>query len=374
VALLIETSSSWGIHIVEGIARFAKTRGWRLDLSPRGKHDQLSLPADWTEGGIIARVTTPSLAEQIIESGCPAVDVSWYNFGGDRIARCTADEEAAGKMASQHLRDHGLRQMAYCGSWHRPGYCDLLQTAFANDLALTGITCRAFNPPPNMATLRRNERVAVLGHWLLGIKRPFGVFAFDSEIAYQLIEACRVFSIQVPYEVAILSAEHDELFTTIANPPISAIELAPQRVGYEAAALLETLFEGGTCDRRVRVQPTNVLTRLSTDMLAHADRDFAAALQFIKVNAHRSIQVSDIIATLAISRRSLEQKFHHLLGRSPAAEIRRERVERAKQLLRETDETLSEIAVRCGFESALTLANSFRKIVGVAPSTYRKRL
>jgi len=72
-----------------------------------------------------------------------------------------------------------------------------------------------------------------------------------------------------------------------------------------------------------------------------------------------------------LSRRMLEIRFREVLGRSPAAEIRRVRLERARRLLIETRLPIPRIAVACGFVEPGSLARAFRKEFGVSPSKLR---
>jgi LacI family transcriptional regulator len=75
-----------------------------------------------------------------------------------------------------------------------------------------------------------------------------------------------------------------------------------------------------------------------------------------------------------LSRRALEICFRETLGRSPAAEIRRVRLERARRLLAEQDLPLSEVAVRSGFDSVEVLTRTFRRTYQQTPTAYRRRL
>jgi LacI family transcriptional regulator len=61
-----------------------------------------------------------------------------------------------------------------------------------------------------------------------------------------------------------------------------------------------------------------------------------------------------------------------ILGRSPKAEVTRLRVQRAKELLRETSWSLAEIAERTGFKYGEYLHPAFTQQTGVTPGTYRK--
>lgn len=63
-------------------------------------------------------------------------------------------------------------------------------------------------------------------------------------------------------------------------------------------------------------------------------------------------------------------------GAAPAVEdswqyLLRQRLERAKQLLRDPSISLSQVSVLCGFADQSHLTNVFRRFVGVTPSKYR---
>ncbi|MDA1232005.1 MAG: XylR family transcriptional regulator, partial [Planctomycetota bacterium] len=66
VALLIETSTSWGAQIVRGIGDYAHQFGpWYFYVEPRGRSERLRLPTGWQGDGVIARVTSQALCDEI---------------------------------------------------------------------------------------------------------------------------------------------------------------------------------------------------------------------------------------------------------------------------------------------------------------------
>jgi len=107
-------------------------------------------------------------------------------------------------------------------------------------------------------------------------------------------------------------------------------------------------------------------------VLAIDDADVAYALRFIRENACRGINVSDVLSQVPLSRRALESRFRKTTGRTPHEEITRLRINRVKQLLCETNLTLTEIAARTGFRHDEYLSVAFKKIVGVPPSKFRQ--
>jgi LacI family transcriptional regulator len=123
----------------------------------------------------------------------------------------------------------------------------------------------------------------------------------------------------------------------------------------------------------IRIPPTGVITRRSTDLTAVTDVEVAEALRFIREHASGPMGVDAVLKNATVSRRQLERRFRTSLGRSMLDEIRRCRVERARQLLLETDLTLPQVATASGFSSASYLTVVFGESAGQTPGNFRKR-
>jgi LacI family transcriptional regulator len=117
-----------------------------------------------------------------------------------------------------------------------------------------------------------------------------------------------------------------------------------------------------------------VIVRQSTDTLAIDDEDVARAIAFIRMHTAQPIQVRDILRAVPVSRRSLDRRFQQVLGRTPADEIRRVHLERAKQLLADTDMPVPNVAAASGFRSREYLARAFKLETGLSPRQYRNRV
>jgi LacI family transcriptional regulator len=117
--------------------------------------------------------------------------------------------------------------------------------------------------------------------------------------------------------------------------------------------------------------PTRIIVRHSTDTLAIDDEIVQDALKLIRNRAQEGIRVSDVVRELAVARRALEQRFVRLVGRTPASEIRRVRIEAAKQLLVETDKSIAHISRATGFGHQDLFSRVFRRSVGQTPSQFR---
>jgi len=123
--------------------------------------------------------------------------------------------------------------------------------------------------------------------------------------------------------------------------------------------------------QRVLVEPLWVNARLSTDVVAIEDRHIAETVRFIRENARRPIQISDIVDHSGISRRTLEIRFHRSLGWSIRGGIERIRIGFVKELLAETDLPMWKIAENSRFSSEDYMGKVFRRATGVTLTRYR---
>ena len=376
VALLIDTATTWGSGLIEGIAQYAhESEDWHIFLGPRGKYDRLQLPEHWHGDGVIARVTHQELAQQILDRGIPAVNVSWYRFGGNAIPRCTCDAESIAELAVNYFLDRGFRNFAYCASALRPDYQDRVGEAFVDLLDKQNYGCHCFTPHGDPDSfLPTPEDLDRLMRWLRELPSPMALLAFDSVQARHVTEACHLAGIEVPHNVAVLGGEHDLLSCTVSNPQLSSIDHSPFQVGVAAASLLSRLMAGESPPSEPILLPaTRIITRQSTDTVALEDELLAACVRFIKSHSHERIKVSDILREVPISRRALEKGFRKHLARSPAEEIRRVRVEHAVTLLCDTSWPMPKIAVACGFERPELLTRALRRDLNITPSECRRR-
>ena len=187
-----------------------------------------------------------------------------------------------------------------------------------------------------------------------------------------MIEAATRAGYLVPDQIAVIGVNEDPLVCESTDPPLSAVAQASEKIGLEAARRLDRLMRGESVEpRHVTLPPRAIVARRSTDMLAVDDPTVAAVLRFIRENAQEPIEVADVVETVDLSRRTLETKFLAATGRTLAVELRRVRVERAKRLLTETNDPITNIVFACGFNSRQVFCNIFRRETGMTPSEFR---
>src|SRR5688500_20372912 len=83
------------------------------------------------------------------------------------------------------------------------------------------------------------------------------------------------------------------------------------------------------------------------------------------------LNVRALAAVAHISEAHFIRSFRATFGETPHRYLQRRRVERAMFLLRQTDDSVSDICLDVGFASLGTFSRTFRAIVGVSPAAYR---
>lgn len=376
MALLVESSTSWGTGVIRGVAEYAAAVGhWLFYLEPFGRNEMLRLPKGWRGEGVIARVNNAELADEIEAAGLACVDISWFALSEGRFPRVTVDEQAVGALAAGHLVERGFRELAYIPPLGRPHYANELGRAVTETARRAGCRCHWFERPAGESIMRpRDVEIESLVAWLHDLPKPVGVVAFGDFGAREVTEAAWIAGYRVPDQIAVVGSEHDELSAMISNPPLSSVDVGAVRVGARAAEVLDQMMRGeGWPVEPVLLPPVGVIARKSTDVLATEDPVVAQACRFIRERAHSNIVIDDVVEHCLVSRRTMEQRFVAVLGCSPARMLRRVRVERACALLSDTDRSIPVIAAETGFGLRNRMTRAFAAELGITPQEYREQ-
>jgi AraC-like DNA-binding protein len=109
--------------------------------------------------------------------------------------------------------------------------------------------------------------------------------------------------------------------------------------------------------------------RVPDELLVHlrrardlADRNYADALD-----------LDALAATAGVSKYHFLRCFTATYGRTPALYLAERRIERAQDLLRATNLTVTEVCMVVGYSSLGSFSSRFRELVGVSPSAYQAR-
>ena len=95
------------------------------------------------------------------------------------------------------------------------------------------------------------------------------------------------------------------------------------------------------------------------------------AIAYMQAEHQRPLSRQEIAASLGISQAYLSTIFQQELGLTPWDYLNRYRVARARTLLRESGVSVTEVAVRVGFNDPSYFGRVFRRVVGCSPQQYR---
>ena len=102
------------------------------------------------------------------------------------------------------------------------------------------------------------------------------------------------------------------------------------------------------------------------------DAELAAVTDFLSRNVASPLTLSQIALGCSMSVSKLKILFRERMGTGPIDYLIRLRIDRARELIRTGEYTLTEIAERVGFSSLHYFSRAFKQLTGVSPSEYAK--
>jgi AraC family carnitine catabolism transcriptional activator len=134
------------------------------------------------------------------------------------------------------------------------------------------------------------------------------------------------------------------------------LELIAQTHGPELALKVSEQFVHGP------IRARQVLQRLEAPKRYNfTDRKIHAVIERIELNLDKDLDVEELARGVCITRRHLERLFRAALHASPAEFRQRLRLDKARQLLQQSDLSILQISVACGYESPSYFARCYKE-------------
>lgn len=359
---------AWGSEILRGVGLYVQRFGqWELRLSSELEGSFQTAP-EVRADGLIAQPLHAPFAEYLAGLGIPVVSVS--DAAEFPLPTVHSDNLAIGRQQAEYLLGRGFRHLAYSGG-RRALFSLQRHQGFRKAIEARGLLCYDVR---TLQDLEDADTAAWLLDQLRSLPRPLGLAACSDVRASAIAELCYEHDIEIPGQLAVLGVDNNEVLCNLHETPLSSVETSFHRIGYEAALLLSRLMNGEPPpERPILVPPGGIVSRRSTDVHAVDDPEVALAIQYIRANYDEAIQVPQVASHVAISRRNLDRLFVRALGQTVADYITRLRLDRACDLLRNTEMTLLDVALATGFTDHHHLGRAFRRELGETPSDYRTR-
>jgi LacI family transcriptional regulator len=373
VVILLDISFSFARQALRGINQYCRTNMPRWTLFPLLHGARYPMLLDEVRpDAILAGFLVDPVLRFVRSRRIPLVSISSSRLDIPAVF-VIPDNVEAGRVAAEHFLERGYRSFGYMGlSW--ADFSRLRRSGFQQRVLEAGGECREFiSPRVHMVDGIPVDDMEGFDDWIRAIPKPAGILAVDEGRAWELVLHCLALGVRIPDEIAVLSCGEDDLVCESVDVPISGLDMRFQTIGFEAARVLDRLLRGHPPPREpVLIPPGKVTVRQSTDIFAIGDANLSAAVRFVREHACEKIGVEDILREVPVGRRWLERRYRRLLGRSIYADINHQRIQRAKAMLDGSNQKISEISLRCGFEHPQHFGATFRRITGQTPAQYRR--
>ncbi|MGC6605570.1 MAG: substrate-binding domain-containing protein [Lentimonas sp.] len=314
----------------------------------------------------------PDVTESLLELEIPTV-ITDTDFNYPGVVSIDVDDQAVGAAAAAALQQAGFNSFACLGNG--TPYSDQRIEGFCSqiDRRVPVHIEAAFEDA------RYNEHFVAPGRqfteWLNELPKPVGIFAVHDPLGRFLCGACQQLGIKVPEQIAVIGANNDELVCGLSYPMLSSVSIPWDTIGALVGESMHGLLtESNVPDAPILVPPTGVVLRHSANHLAVEDEMLRRAMSYLSERLEGIVSVGQMCDDLHLGRRSLERKFQEYYRCTPWDMLCRMRVDRAKQLLADSNHPVSMIAELCGFNDPERMAVVFKRIVGQPPSSWRKKL
>jgi AraC family transcriptional regulator len=250
---------------------------------------------------------------------------------------------------------YGLQHVIVMPFWNQPAEVELIfagkRYSTQHDQKETACNCIEVLPAYAPIRSRWNQATEFIHCYL----EP----AFLAHAAYESVNPDQV-------EVKLALQEPDPLVWQIGLALRSALENDPNNSCFYAESMATALA-------------AHFLKYYSTRKHVLRDHEdglpkykLKQAFEYIDAHLHQNISLAEISQELCISQYYFCRLFKQSTGVTPHAYLVQQRVERAKQLLKQRKSTVNDIAIDCGFASPSHFAKCFRQHTGVSPKQFRK--
>jgi LacI family transcriptional regulator len=214
----------------------------------------------------------------------------------------------------------------------------------------------------------RTDALGEVANSLLQRSPPLGLMAESDYTARAFIQRMPDYRKIVPHRIAVLGVDDDSLQNALSPVGLSSVRTGGHEIGVRAAEQVLELYHGAPIpEEPLRIRPIRVVERASTSVFAVQDPVVNKAMRLLRERVGDFSDVTDLVQSIDINRRTLEIRFRKGLNRSIASELTRARLRSARHLLETTDLTVTEIAELVGYPEYRLLTLAFQRLTGEPP-------
>lgn len=377
--LLTDLAEEYAKRLLAGIVQYSKDHEpWTVCKMPLTYRDIYGIRGvidwalRWKADAIIGQFFNTDHVSLFRENGIIALAQD-FKSRFPEIPNITGDHYKAGTIGAEYFIKKGFKNFGFFGFkdivWSEERYEGFKSTLLAHDISAQLFEYQNLG----FKDLWYYDYAQIL-EWLKILPKPIAIMACDDNQGHHIAEICKQYGYKIPEEIALLGVDNDEAICSLSDPPLSSINQAVERGGWEAARLITTMMHDSQYHwQDIIVEPTNIITRESTDIYATSDGHIAKILKYIHQNIDTKLNINDITQLVPLSRRLLEVRFKKVTGYPIYEYISNLRIDKFSKKLIETDLAIVEIAMDMGFGDYKNISRQFKKVKGCTPSEYRRK-
>ena len=315
---------------------------------------------DGVSAFVVGALGVEDAIEHIRELSLPLVTISLPCRPGRNVCSVHTDNKAIAKEAARILSgNRRFASYAYYPANEDPEWSEVRGSHFLD------IAARMVGR--NAVRLSHTKLIETL----CALPRPIGLFAANDTYAVELIGACRKAGISIPSDASVVGVDNEEFLCENATPSLTSIYPDFENEGYTAIAMVANMLAGAKVPPRVVCGLKGSVIRKSAMSERYAESIVNRAMSLINAKATSGLTVSDVCASLRMSRRLLDMRFSEIKGISPRDAIINRRLDALRKLLKTSDDSIAAICRKCGFGSDNHPKKLFRQRFGMTMRDYR---
>lgn len=358
IYMVSDGHDAYGRGLLEGALALAKIKGedWWFRWGSPQKH--------WPEkpDGLLVGIRSPEMAEWSRQQQIPLVNFSSSLPPFPDIPAVIPDNQKIGQLVGNYFKRQLIHRFAFVGT-PRHHYSNQRAAGFEDSVG---------GSPVQVGYGHGSQGDHELIAFLETLTPGTGIFAANDYFARQVISSLRKMGKKIPGEFSVVGVDCDPEIAASIGISLTSVDSNAYQIGYAAAQYLDDLMEGRPLSDSIQlIAPNGIVAGKSSGFPESSDPTIRKALERIREMACEQLSVENLAQYCNLNRRSLERLFRKELGVAPAAEIRHVQMQRAGELLRNTNLPISQVGQSCGYEDNFYFSAAFKKATGFSPRDFR---
>jgi len=296
------------------------------------------------------------------------LDLPIPTLGGDSAA-------IAGPIA-EHLITQGLQDFIYVGWKHNPA------SRWRGATLRAAFEARLDHCSFSMLEISREERfwgtdVGPGSAFIRLVRRsnlPLGIIGADDQVAASCLSCVELAGLKVPQDVAVVGVDDNPLFVHM-HRPLTSVHIDYVAIGRAAVSMVLARADGTAVKRQPperRFFGGYLVVRESSQR-RERDGRIRRVLDHLHAHFAQKLSLTQMAQIAGMSRSTFARTFEENIGVPAVRYLITYRLEQAKNLLAQTDHSVSEICWQVGFRNHTYFDRAFRRLTGLPPREYRVR-